>query len=100
MENPDQYYVVPKSLDKGAILMGFPRVEILPALMIAGTSFMIHHQMIGLSVASVTFFSIKYVRRRYGENVFSRIMYSYLSTNKSNNFFKRLPSSSIKYWRY
>ncbi|ELI5720906.1 type IV conjugative transfer system protein TraL [Vibrio fluvialis] len=100
MEHPEQYYLVPKSLDQGAILMGFPRVEVLPALAVACIGFLLKHGMLGISVGSVVFFLIKYIRRKYGENVFSRVMYSYFSTYRNSNFFKRLPSASIKYWRY
>ncbi|MBY7933085.1 type IV conjugative transfer system protein TraL [Vibrio furnissii] len=100
MEHPEQYYVVPKSLDQGSILMGFPRVEILPALCVVGLGFMIDYRMLGLSAGFVIFFLVKYLRRKYGENVFSRVMYSYFSTYRNKNFFKRLPSASIKYWRY
>ena len=100
MENPEQYYLIPKSLDQGAILMGFPRVEILPALVCVIVGSGINQLPLGISASVVSFVLIKYLRKRYGNNVFSRFMYTHLSTYRSKNFYKRIPSASIKYWRY
>ncbi len=100
MENPEQYFLIPKSLDSEAITMGFARIEIIPPLIIGGCCIIVNHQILGISVGAVLFFIIRYFRNRYGANIFNRITYSYLTVRKVKHYYRRIPSYTTRYWRF
>lgn len=99
MENPEQYYKIPRGLDQESLMMGYAKIEIIPALVIAGLGFFVGMRLVALGASITLFIVIRYLRRKYGKNVFSRFSYSYLNGNVIK-LFKRLPSSAIKYWRF
>ena len=100
MESPEQYYLIPRSLDNGELFMGLPRAEVLPALVLSGMGFILHHELIAIGLACVVFFCVRYLRSKYGNNLFARLYFYYFSTQGSRSYFKRLPAASIRYWRY
>lgn len=100
MEDPKEYYHIIQTLDNDAVIIGFPRVEILPALVIAGAGILLNKAAIGMSVGFVVFIAIKYIRRKYGDNILSRIAFSHFTIKRSRTFFKRIPPYSSRYWRY
>lgn len=100
MEDPEQYYVISSSLDSEKYFIGFPRIEVLPALVVASAGFLVNLNALGIGLGISLFIVIKYLRRKYGANIFVRVAYSHLTTDRIRLFYKRLPSSSIKYWRY
>ncbi|WP_423252438.1 type IV conjugative transfer system protein TraL [Vibrio vulnificus] len=51
MEDPHQFFSIPKHMNKGRRLLGFPADEIAPALIIFGLSFWLKHEMIGLALS-------------------------------------------------
>ncbi|ASI93386.1 type IV conjugative transfer system protein TraL [Vibrio mediterranei] len=99
MEHPEQYYLIPASLDNGALFMGLPREESLPTLIIGALGFMVHHELIGTMVAAGCFFTVRYIKGRFGINVFSRCLYYYFTSDQNRYPFKRLPPSHLRYWR-
>ncbi|MFA0057702.1 type IV conjugative transfer system protein TraL [Vibrio echinoideorum] len=98
MEQPEQYYLIPSSFDNGAVFMGLPREESLPAIIILAIGIMLKHEMIGIALAMACLFVVRYVKGQYGINVFNRSRYYYMSTSKHKASFKRLPASSLRYW--
>ncbi|MFA0079930.1 type IV conjugative transfer system protein TraL [Vibrio artabrorum] len=98
MEQPEQYYLIPSSLDNGEVFMGLPREESLPAACITALGFMVGHEMVGLAFAIVCLFLVRYIKGQYGMNVFSCCRYYYTTTPKHASSFKRLPAASLRYW--
>lgn len=99
MEHPEQYYLIPKSLDNGRLLMGLPIEEALPALVCLGVGFLIGHEMVGFLLGVFLLFSVRYVKGRYGANVFIRTLYYYFTSSQWRRPFKRLPPAGLRYWR-
>lgn len=99
MEHPEQYYLIPKSLDNGALFMGMPREETLPALLLIALGFIVTHEMMGIELGLGCFFMVRYIKRRFGINVFSRCVYYYFTSDQNRAPFKRLPSAHLRYWR-
>ncbi|MGF1884081.1 type IV conjugative transfer system protein TraL [Vibrio splendidus] len=98
MEQPEQYYLIPSSLDNGEVLMGLPREESLPAAVIVGLGFMMGHEMIGMVCALICLFAVRYIKGQYGMNVFSSCRYYYTTTPSNKASFKRFPAASLRYW--
>ncbi len=99
MEPPEQYYLIPASLDNGALFMGLPRAQSLPALIFIALGFIVKHEVIGIALGLGCFFVVRYITSRFGANVFSRCLYYYFTSDQNRYPFKRLPASHLRYWR-
>ncbi|EDK28828.1 putative conjugative transfer protein TraL [Vibrionales bacterium SWAT-3] len=55
MEDPHQFFSIPKHMNKGRRWLGFPVDELVPALCIFGLSFWLKHEMIGLTLSLAWF---------------------------------------------
>ena len=99
MEKPEQYYKIPKTLDKGRIFMGFPATESVPPVVALALLAWIGHEMIGLIIAFAVFKGMRILNGKFGQNILLLTFYAYSPRSIIKSFFRRLPASSKRYWR-
>ncbi|MGF1815807.1 type IV conjugative transfer system protein TraL [Vibrio splendidus] len=98
MEDPHQFFSIPKHMNKGRRWLGFPVDELVPALCIFGLSFWLKHEMIGLTLSLAWFGGVRYIKSQYGDSVVTLSLYWWGASFVSPALFKRTPSACRRYW--
>ncbi|EJG1645634.1 type IV conjugative transfer system protein TraL (plasmid) [Vibrio harveyi] len=98
MEDPHQFFSVPKHMNKGRRWLGFPVDEIAPALTMFGLSFWLHHEMIGLALSLAWFGGLRYIKSQHGDNIIALAIYWWGASFINSTLFKRTPSATRRYW--
>mgnify|MGYP000144137295 FL=1 len=98
MENPELFFSIPGHMNKGKRLAGFPRDEIIPAVILFGLSFWQGYSITGLILAFGWFGGIRYIKVGYGENIVALTFYWWTEGLLSRAYFTRTPSSERRYW--
>ncbi|APP09080.1 MULTISPECIES: type IV conjugative transfer system protein TraL [Vibrio harveyi group] len=98
MEDPHQFFSVPKHMNKGRRWLGFPVDEIAPALTVFGLSFWLHHEMIGLALSLAWFGGLRYIKSQHGDNIIALAIYWWGASFINSTLFKRTPSATRRYW--
>lgn len=98
MEDPHQFFSIPKHMNKGRRWLGFPVDELIPALCIFGLSFWLKHEMIGLTLSLAWFGGLRYIKAQYGDNIVTLSLYWWGASFVSPTLFKRTPSACCRYW--
>jgi len=100
MENPQEFYSIPKHLNNGKTIVGLPMDEVLPAMIFFLLLFMSKHQLAALAVSFVWFISLRMLKTQFGENIIALSLYWFSSESISSKIFKRSPSSTRRYWLF
>lgn len=98
MNNQQLFFAIPKHLNKGKRVIGFPRDEILPALTLFVLFFIAKHYAIGLVLGLVWFQGLRYIKVQYGDNIIALSLYWWGSASFSKNLFKHTPAAQRRYW--
>lgn len=98
MEDPHQFFSIPKHMNKGRRWLGFPVDEIAPALTVFGLSFWLHHEMIGLALSLAWFGGLRYIKSQHGDNIIALAIYWWGASFINSTLFKRTPSATRRYW--
>ncbi|ENM5897358.1 type IV conjugative transfer system protein TraL [Vibrio mimicus] len=98
MEDQRLFFSIPKHLNKGKRLLGFPRDEFLPALVIFVLGFVSKHYAIGFVLGLVWFQGLRYLKVQYGNNIIALSLYWWGSASFSQNFFRHTPAAQRRYW--
>ncbi|GEA23772.1 type IV conjugative transfer system protein TraL [Vibrio harveyi] len=98
MEDPHQFFSIPKHMNKGRRWLGFPVDEIAPALTMFGLSFWLHHEMIGLALSLAWFGGLRYIKSQHGDNIIALAIYWWGASFINSTLFKRTPSATRRYW--
>ncbi|MFS1950499.1 type IV conjugative transfer system protein TraL (plasmid) [Vibrio lentus] len=91
MNNEPLFYSIPKHLNHGKRMMGLPRDEVLPALLLFLLFFFAKHQAIGLAFAIAWFLGLRSIKVQYGENIIALASYWWGSRVVSQQIFKSTP---------
>lgn len=100
MENERLFFSIPKHLNKGKRMLGLPRDEVLPALIIFVLFFLAKHQAIGLGLAVAWFLGLRSIKVQYGENIIALAFYWWGNAVINKQIFKRTPASERRYWLF
>ncbi|MGY5652136.1 type IV conjugative transfer system protein TraL [Vibrio cincinnatiensis] len=100
MNDENLFFSIPKHLNKGKRMMGLPRDEVLPALIIFALFFLAKHQVIGLGLAVAWFLGLRSIKVQYGENIIALASYWWGNALINKQIFKRTPSSEHRYWLF
>lgn len=98
MENPRQFFTIPKNLNNKMTLIGFPIDELAPALTMFGLLFSANQALIGMALAAVWFTGIRRLKRQFGMSILRLSAYWYSPTEFSKSFLKRTPAACRRYW--
>lgn len=98
MENPHQFYYIPRHLNREKTFFGLPRDEILPSLFFLVTLFAMRHELMGLCVCVGWFIGLRQIKRQYGENAIQLLLYWYGSKPLAESVFPNTPPSERRYW--
>lgn len=98
MDNPTQFFSIPKRLNNTPTLLGFAMDELAPALSVFGVMFIMDHALIGMVFASVWFLGLRRLKSQYGVSVLRLMAYWFAPTELSQTFLKRTPSACRRYW--
>ena len=98
MDNPTQFFSIPKRLNNVPTLLGFAMDELAPALCFFGVLFVMNHALIGMALATVWFVGMRRLKTQYGMSVLRLTAYWYAPTEFSQTFLKRTPSACRRYW--
>ncbi|PSU39913.1 type IV conjugative transfer system protein TraL [Photobacterium frigidiphilum] len=98
MENPALFFSIPKQLSKGKTLLGFPRDELLPSLVIFGILFTGRHEAVGFILAAIWFIGLHSLKKTHGDNFIRLTLYWYAPDNLSAPLFNTTPSAEKRYW--
>lgn len=98
MDNQRLFYAIPKHLNKGKRLIGFPRDEVLPAAIMFALFFVAKKYIIGLILGGVWFMGLRYIKVQYGENIIALSLYWWGNADLNRNIFKRTPAAIRRYW--
>lgn len=100
MEDPHQFFAVPKHMNKGRRLVGFPMDEVLPAFVTFGFAFWLGHEMIGMVIAMAWFGGLRYIKSQYGDHIIAQASYWWGASFMKRVLFTRTPAASKRYWIY
>lgn len=100
MDNPQEFYAIPKHLNNGKTIVGLPMDEVLPAAILFMLLFVGKHQLAALIVALIWFISLRMLKTQFGENIIALSLYWFSSESISSIIFKRSPSSTRRYWLF
>ncbi|GLT20469.1 hypothetical protein GCM10007938_42540 [Vibrio zhanjiangensis] len=98
MENPRLFFGIPSHLNKGKRLAGFPRDEIVPALVLFGLCFWKVDALVGLALGFAWFTGLRTLKTAYGESVIAITFYWWSEAWLSKTYFKRTPAAERRYW--
>ncbi|WP_394230777.1 type IV conjugative transfer system protein TraL [Shewanella colwelliana] len=98
MDNPTQFFNIPKRLNNTVTLLGFAVDELAPALCCFGVLFMMNHALTGMALAAVWFIGLRRLKSQYGMSVLRLTAYWYAPTEFSQSFLKRTPAACRRYW--
>lgn len=100
MENPREFYAMPKHLNNGKTIVGLPMDEVLPAVIAFTLLFTAKHQLIAMVVATIWFMGLRTLKSQFGENIIALSVYWFSAGAVSSLVFKRSPSSTRRYWLF
>lgn len=98
MDNPTQFFSIPKHLNNTPTLLGFAMDELVPALVVFAVLFMMDHALIGMALASSWFLGMRRMKSQYGMCVLRLTAYWYAPAEFSALFLKRTPAACRRYW--
>ncbi|MGI2025286.1 type IV conjugative transfer system protein TraL (plasmid) [Shewanella baltica] len=98
MDDPTQFFSIPKHLNNTPTLLGFARDELLPALVFFGVLFMMNYALIGMGLAASWFLGMRRMKSQYGLSVLRLTAYWYTPAEFSSSFLKRTPAACRRYW--
>ncbi|WP_317919406.1 type IV conjugative transfer system protein TraL [Vibrio sp. MACH09] len=98
MENPELFFSIPRHMNKGKRIAGFPRDEVLPAAILFLFCFWQSQSIPGLILGFAWFGSLRYLKVTYGENIIALTFYWWTEGLLSRTYFTRTPSSEKRYW--
>lgn len=98
MEERTNFYAIPRHLDQGYVIMGFPADEVLPALMVFGALAIAGYMMTGMVLAAVIAVSLRTIKQGHGDNFLPLIVYWFSPSSLTKSLFKHTPPSCYKYW--
>ncbi|AIW17182.1 type IV conjugative transfer system protein TraL [Vibrio europaeus] len=98
MENPDLFFSIPRHMNTGKRLAGFPRDEIIPAIVVFGLCFWQGYSILGIILGLGWFGGIRFLKVGYGEHIVALTFYWWTEGLLSQAYFTRTPSSERRYW--
>ncbi|MGL5472197.1 MAG: type IV conjugative transfer system protein TraL [Shewanella sp.] len=98
MDNPTQFYSIPKHLNNTTTLLGFAIDELGPALVLFGVLFMANHALVGMALAAIWFLGMRRIKSQYGMCILRLTAYWYAPSECSSSFLKRTPAACRRYW--
>ena len=98
MENEESFFSIPRYINGGRIVMGFPADEIIPALLTFALLGFNNHILPGLITGAVVFTFIRYFKQTKGNNFFKLTLYWYSPQSLKRAVFKKTPAPSEIYW--
>lgn len=98
MENEESFYSIPRYINGGRIVMGFPADEIIPALVTFALFGFNNEILSGLIIGAVVFTFIRYFKQSKGNNFFKLTFYWYSSKSLKRAVFNKTPAPSEIYW--
>lgn len=98
MDNPTQFFSIPKHLNNTPTLLGFAMDELAPALIFFGVLFMMNYALIGMMLAATWFIGMRRMKSQYGMSVLRLTAYWYSPPEVSASFLKHTPAACRRYW--
>jgi conjugal transfer pilus assembly protein TraL len=98
MDNPTQFFSIPKHLNNTPTLLGFAMDELAPALVFFGVLFMMNFALIGMMLAATWFLGMRRMKSQYGMSVLRLTAYWYSPAETSTTFLKHTPAACRRYW--
>lgn len=99
MENQARFFRIPKHLDKGMMLCGFPVDEVGPALVLFSVFFFFFQsEIMGAGLACAWFFSLRILKQHHGAYCIPLFFYNLMPKSIVKMMFKRTPSTHKKNW--
>jgi conjugal transfer pilus assembly protein TraL len=98
VDNPTQFFSIPKHLNNTPTLLGFAMDELAPALVFFGVLFMMNYALIGMMLAATWFIGMRRMKSQYGMSVLRLTAYWYSPPEVSASFLKHTPAACRRYW--
>ncbi len=98
MNEHANFYSIPRYLDQGNIIMGFPADEVIPALIVFGVFLFANYMMTGMLIGTAVAIALRTLKQGKGDNFLSLILFWYCPSALSKSVFKHTPAPCDKYW--
>ena len=98
MDNPTQFFSIPRRLNNIPTLLGFAMDELAPALGVFGVLFVANYAPLGMALAASWFIGLRRLKSQYGMNVLRLTAYWYVPAGCSPSLLKRTPAACRRYW--
>lgn len=92
------FYTVPRYLDQGNVIMGFPADEVFPVIIIFGIFSLMNYMLTGAVVGGVVGVGLHVLKQGHGDNFLSLMFYWFSPAALTKQMFKKTPSPCRKYW--
>ncbi len=92
------FYTIPRYIDQGRVIMGFPADEVLPVLFIFGIFSAMNYMLTGAIIGGVVGVGLHVLKQGKGDNFLPLTFYWFSPSALTKQVFKRTPSPCRKYW--